>query len=593
MLADINKKLFIPRSEYQVFPLELPPLSKKEKEQAVQNKLRALYPGKLEDKYIVIRPNGKRGSYLVFVFNDSMRNDPLTISTLAACKLCRKGRRNCVIAFDNWIEYLVLEDGRVLSSLVTFIAGRLEDQLADNVEIWFDSSEYSQTETTPKKNLVEVFCAADDCPDGLLNETESFIIKYTSLEKALVPFPRYSWSCFPDRLKQVKLRRRVYAVSAFVFAVILAFCIRNWHEKKDAEKAAQREASRLAALEAAAQRALEERLSNLKEAWERQLLEQRVGVYATMETLASCLSPAIRLSSASMKDDGSFRLEGNSIDAIKALKSLQDHPEIQSADIGTIVMDEGTERFTANGVVKQRLLSPGNNLTDIEKITWYEDAMSDSWRSEAAPETAAAAAEQIRELLKKHRLAFTRFRYLEAHGGWAIECTLSGTAVQFVQALKEVDESAPYTSMSITGLETRNRQNGLDGVLTFFVRGPGENNQSREYDEHPSVAKIAMLYGMPQVRPAVPEQPQQMAEIKVIETNPTESEYFGTLEYVGFIEASDGRHHIYIKDTDTGELFRLTEGNGNYSYTIDGSGTIIARLDGFSNSIEVRRNDGF
>ena len=592
MRSDLYQELFIPRTEYSVFPIVLPPLSKKEHEQAVINRLRGLYPGNLDDKYIVILPNGKRGNYLALVFFDSLRDDPLSISTLAAGKLCKKGRQNCIIVWGGWVEYIVLDEGKIISSMVALAEERLSEQLTSQAADWFSLNENLPIEANEEKNsTVKVFCTATDFPAEEAMVTESFIFHYIVLEKAILTIPRSSWSCFPERLPQVKRRRLMFAIAACVLAVIFALCLRNWYGHQEAARAARRDTERLIALEAAERKGKEEKLAALTMAWEEQLAEQRVGVYSVIETLASCLSPAVRLSSATLKEDGSFRLDGVSINAIAALDDLQSHPEINETVIGTIVWDGGHERFTVDGTVTRRPLFPEDSLNLEEKISWYEATLALYVKNEPMPETAAAAAHLIQSLLMRNYLKTTRFRYLDANNGWIIESAVSGTGMQMVQAIKEADDAL---SMRVISLETRNRQDGLDAVITFFVRGPGLKNSSRDYEVHPSLTRIAAFYGvLPGRFSAVSVQTQQQTETGLPVAPPTVSTMPSLLEYVGYIGIFDGRRFIYVKDTRSGELYRLVEGEGSYSYRINSTGLITATLGGSSSPVEVRRNDGF
>jgi hypothetical protein len=591
--SNVNEKLFIPRSEYHVFPLDIPPLSRKERSQAVENKLRGLFPEKLDDKCIVVLPNGKRGSYVSLVFSDSLQDDPLSVSTLVAAKLCKKGRRNCVIAWEDWIEYIVLEDGKILSSMVTKGEGQLIDLLTEQAMEWFDITE---------NPVIEVFCTVDNHPKEPVIEIGEVTFKFINLEKALASLPRSYWSCFPERLPQVKIQRRLAAVAVLAAALIITFSIRDWYKKIETENAVRREAARLLELAEQNKKAKEALLATLKAAWEERLTGQHIGIYKTMEILSSCLSPTIRLFSAAMKEDGNFRLEGSAYYVISALEDLQSHPEIHNAAIGTIIWDEGQQRFTVNGLVQNTPLFPEESLPDDEKIAWYEAVLAHSDNQEALPETAATAAKQVQDLLEQHHLRITRFRYLEelaAHGkdiqttplkGWTIECSVSGSGFQLIRALKEADSA---NSLRITTLETRNRQNGLDAVLTFFVRGPGEERLRRNYETHPSLARIASLYG---ILPA--SSPSFEQRIPFVDTVPPAnlprvSTFSGSLEYVGYIGMTEGRRYIYVKDTKTSELFRLIEGDGNNSYKVSAEGVITAKIFDSSNPIEVRRNDGF
>lgn len=592
MRADLEPQLFVSRPEYSVFPIELPPLSKKDREQAVVNRLRSLYPGNLDDKYIVVQPNGKRSCYLALVFSDSWQDDPLSISTLAAAKLCKKGKQYCVIAWDGWVEYLILDEGKIISSMVTLKEEQLSEQLVTQAADWFGLSKNLQIETVEQENsIIKVFCTVTDLPVEKTVITEDFTFYYFVLEKALLRISRSSWSCFPKRLPQVKRRWWMFVLAVCVTAVVLAFFLSNWYRQRENEKAARREADRLIALEMAERKVKEENLAALILALEEQLEEQYVGVYTAIKILASCLSPAIRLSSATIKEDGSFRLDGVSLNAIAALEDLQSHPDIRNAVIGTIVWDERYERFTVDGTVSRHPSFPDENLSIDEKINWYEAALAAFVRNEPMPETAAAAAHLIRNLLERNYLNITRFRYLDTNDGWVIESAANGTGTQVVRVIKEADEAF---SMRVMSLETHNRQNGLDAVITFFVWGPGEKNNNRNFEAHPSLAKIAALYGvLPDRFSSASVQTRQITEFGLPVAPSPISILPSLLEYVGFIGVLDGRRFIYVKDTRSGELYRLVEGEGSYSYRINSTGIITAILDGSSSPVEIRRNDGF
>ena len=586
---------FISRTEYQVFPLELPPVSRKEREQAVLNRLRGQYPFKLDDKFIVVHPNGRRGAYLGMVFDDSLRSDPLNLSTLAAAKICRKDKKNCVIAWENWIEYLTLENGQILSSLVTAREYVLSRQLAERAAEWFNTAEDLPAEAEEKKPVVEVFCSANEYPAETFYDNGNFILKYTTLEKALSSLSISAWACYPGRLAQVKKRRLLFVIAACIALIFSALSVRNWYAQRETDLAARRETERHIALEKAEQKTREERLAALKAAWEEQFAGHHIGVYRTIETIASCLSPATCLSSALFKENGNFRLDGTAVNATAVLNDLQAHPEVHDADIGTIVWDAGTQRFTINGTVKWRLLLPDSTLSTFEKIVWYENKLADPVPDRDMPETAASAAEKIRELMERHRLHITRFRYLDVHAGfgWTIECSLSGTGVQIVQALKEADTAKADSPLQVTALETRSQKNLIDAIITFFVHGPGKRSFQGNYEEHPSPAKIALLYGLPFMRSPPQVQAQPAAKAKPAEIPQPATTIKRSLEYVGFVKAVNGNQYIYVKDVKSGELYRLTEGQESYSYRINTAGIITASLDDASKQMEVRRNDGF
>jgi hypothetical protein len=61
------------------------------------------------------------------------------------------------------------------------------------------------------------------------------------------------------------------------------------------------------------------------------------------------------------------------------------------------------------------------------------------------------------------------------------------------------------------------------------------------------------------------------------------------LEYIGFIGTASGERHVYVKDTRTGDLFRLNEGKGSYRYEESG-GKLTADINGILYEVN---NNGF
>jgi hypothetical protein len=574
----------IPRPDYAVFPLELPHFSRKDREQAVINKLRGFYPGSLEDRCIVVQPNGKRGSYLVFVFDNvlKVKEDPLSLSTLAARKFVKKGLQYCAIATPSWIEYLVIEDGRVVS---TMVAGREEGEVAGivstaAVEV-FGFAEGSVT----------VYCADADGPLSSEVVSNGVTMRFMSLNKELAVIARSAYSCFPDRLVEVKRRRM--GVRAFVFCVVIVggAVVYRWYGGRASDGIRRIEEARLAAVEATVRKAEEEKLTALGKVWKDRVADLHVTVYETLETLASCLSPAIRVYSADFKEGG-FQLEAGSNDAIAVLQRLEEHPRIANTAIRAIIWNDGMQRFTVTGTVERLMVSGKSHGSVAEQIAWYESELTMmEKRNKGMVESAAIAAESVWNLLWKYRCNVNRFRYLESEGGWTIESTITTSSIQLVRVLK--DAAMPENPLRVLSLQTRNRTRDIEAVITFFVQGPGGVLPRGDYEEHPNETRIASLYYGYDAQNVTSSDSTPLAvlgvplEPRVKTNNPARSL---TLEYIGFIGTTDGKQHVYVKDTRSGDMYRLTEGADNYSYRLNGT-ELVATIDGLV--YDVKRTDGF
>jgi hypothetical protein len=574
--------MLLPRPEYSVFPLELPAFSRKEREQAVANRLRGEYPGTLDEQTVVVLPNGK-GRYLAVVMAPPGDADPVSLSTLALRRLRRKGRRYCVVAVPGWIEYVRLENGSVVSSAVSGWDGEpLETALAGQAGERFAHRE----EDGPQ--VVEVFCEPPYRREELSAGPLSF--RFISLETALGKVSRASYSCFPGRLAAVRRRRLAAAALSFSAAVVLAFVVRGWYAERQAARQAERERSRLAAEEAARYEAGRQGLAELEAAWREQAEGEPVTVYETLEILASCLSPSVRVVQATVKEGG-FQLEGTCADALAALKQLVEHERV-ACTIQTVIRDAGGERFTAAGTVS-RTLPAGIDAYPPEKRRSFYEAELARFRERQAlrAEHAAAAGETVLGLFERNRCTVQRIRYLEAEGGWILEASVNASGMQLVRVIGEAAGRYPFR---VTAVQTRNLGGSIEAVVTFFVRGPGGVRREGEYEEHPSAGRIAALYGTAGTGP-VPVQPALPAAVPApaapepppVPRNPRAAD----LEYVGFIGTGDGARHVYVKDLRSGDLLRLTEGAENYGYVLSGTGTVTARIDGAL--VEVRRSDGF
>lgn len=571
------------RPEYSVFPLELPAFSRKEREQAVINRLRGEYPGTLDEQTVVVLPNGK-GRYLAVVMAPPEDADPVSLSTLAVRRLCRKGRRYCVVAVPGWIEYVRLENGSVVSSAVSGWDGeRLETALAGQAGERFAHRE----EDGPQ--VIEVFCEPPYRREEL--SVGPFNFHFTSLETALGRMSRASYSCFPGRLAAVRRRHLAAAALSFSTAVVLTFVVRGWYAERQAARQAERERSRLEAEEAARYEAERRSLAELEAAWREQSEGEPVTVYETLEVLASCLSPSARIVQATVKESG-FQLEGTCDDALAALKQLVEHERV-ACTIQTVIREDGGERFTVAGTVSRRFPAGIDAYPPEERRAFYEAELARFWERQAlTAEHAAAAGGMVLRLLERNRCTVQRVRYLEAEGGWILEASVNASAMQIVRAIGEA--AAGRQPFRVTAVQTRNRGGDIEAVVTFFVRGPGGAWREGDYEEHPSAGRIAALYGTVSSGP-VPVQTALPAAVPVpvvpeplpVPRNPRAVD----LEYVGFIGTGDGARHIYVKDLRSGDLLRLTEGAENYGYVLSGTGAVTARIDG--TLVAVRRSDGF
>jgi hypothetical protein len=581
----------VPRAAYAVFRLEVPGFSRKEREQGILNRLRGEYPSAPEEQPVVVLPNGRR-SVLAVVFKEADAEDPRCLSTLAARRICRyvlpgsggervsrrKGVRYCVCAVRGWIEYLVCDGGAVVSSAVAGWDGEgLDAVLAASAGDYFGAPEELRT--------VEVLCEVprEDLRAGF------FWFRFWSLETALRKISRGSYACFPGRLPGVRRRRYLLGALSCCAAVGVAAMCRDWYGERQAAWRAGRERERQEAAAAAQRETERQQLAELARTWEETAGREPVTVYETLELVAACFDSGVRIGQATI-GEGSFQIEGTAPDALRVLKRLAGHGRTECR-IHTIVREGTGERFTVTGELRAGRSGRTGLSSEAAERAFYEAGIAGYRAKQAvAARDAAAAGEAVVRLLEGAQCRVIRVRYLEAAGGWTLEATVRTGGEQLVRLAEAA--AAERQPFRLTSLQTRVRDHDIEAVATFFVRGPGGAGQEGDYEAHPPAGRIAALYepfrparaDPPQAVAAEPE-PPGAAGVRSGVSRPPD------LEYVGFIGTGEGARCVYVKDTRSGDLLRLTEGADHYGYRRSGAGAWFATIDG--TVYEVRRSDGF
>jgi hypothetical protein len=327
------------------------------------------------------------------------------------------------------------------------------------------------------------------------------------------------------------------------------------HEKRQAERIAlEQQASYERQKEAAAQylRELEIQVAALDE-------QRTATIYESLAILASCLTPDIRVASATLRE-GTFQLDAYSGDALGALRALERHPRIRECVMQTIVWENGQEHFTIKGHITTRARVPEQSTDTAVLIAFYEDVLTSYQREmkNQPVENAAAAGEVVRRLLEENGCFINRFRYLDAPGGWTIDCSFETSSYSLVRMVQKAND--PSFPLSLQSLQTRSRYpgNGIEANGSFFA--PVAALEKETETEQPGIAQIASLYANDRASPA--PQPVSfsggMMSATRLEPEPVLSSVPGPSEYVGFVELN-GTRYTYVKDKNTGEVRRAHE----------------------------------
>jgi hypothetical protein len=510
----------IPRSSFSVYTINLKGRYGRDREEAVQKLLKSSYPLSLKDTHIIIRRNGKGGNYLVFVFKKQEKKDPLTNSVLLAPRLAAKtkGKQYLVLETGGLREYITLENGAFLSSVLRDCEASITSQTADVL--------------------------GPDC--------RAAVYSGRALEEKIRGIPRESCSCRPGAINSVKRRRVLLAAAAAAVSIFCGVSLQRYHAAVMAEQEAEAAEARLSRERQLLEKAEREKLASLEDAY-RELREARgAGIYESIAVIASCLPYGTRIESAHIDTKG-FRMEALSSGSLAILRNLENHSRIASCELSNILWNNGRERGQFSGTVTIPTSEAPQDFSLSKRIAWYESHLASFNGKELSG--ASGAGEEVLELLQNYGAQVKRIRY-RGEGGVSLECTFESSPYALIRILYKTNEADfPLNAVS---LDTRTQSNRVESTLVFEARLRPAGKTGGETE--PDTAQIAAFYrggGEPQTAP-----PRAAAFSGFVQTAPQETvpePPRGPGNYLGYIELAGGTRTSYVKDSGTGEVRRADD----------------------------------
>ncbi|MCL2762105.1 MAG: hypothetical protein FWD36_02710 [Treponema sp.] len=568
---------FYDRTSYWLFVLEIPHVRGKELLSAVKFKLSSLYPGNISDYNIQIRKNStKKWSYLVFVLDKNTGNTILPLSPLFAQYAYSQKTANVLYIGKRWIDYVRIENGAVLSSIVKI---RTEYQLSDDVK------KLCGIET----NLI-IYC--DETDKKLLtpfqeNNNIQFLNKNIELKKINI----HKISLFSEKSTVIK-RQRIVVAAAIIFFLILGSRLFYQHRQNENERNAQFRFEQEQQQKIDIERQREnQHLSALKLRYQEIISSKTTTPFDIAVVISECVDQQTRIQSATFSGNF-FQIEGIANNSLELLNKFEKHRLVSSVRLHQVHPTGNRDTFTLSGTILIGVVLIDETLPTRDQIAILENliAAEINYTALETQLSPSAFGEAVKALFTKWGCTANSYQFVNDSQETEIEYSLRGPGIGFFNALYEIKTKYRLWDVRLTQIRNLYPRNILDVVIRikteYYHPKSDDINAVPEKITNPfPIANISRNYFIPvptirPVDPVIREQPQ-------IITTPAVAQGVNWLEYVGSVRDDDVRY-IYLKNKNTGTILKLGNFNeGNMRYVSGPSGSIIVYID--DNIYEINR----
>ena len=568
---------FYNRTFYWLYVLDIPHIRGKELVSAVRIKLNSLYPGNIDECNIQIRKNGsKKWSYLVFVLNKNTGKAMLTLSPLFIQYLYAQKTANALYVDKQWLDYIRIENGAVLSSTV---------KIRNNEVFIEDVNALCGAET----NLA-IYCNKND-KEKLSQLQENNNIQFFDNQTELKKIDAHKISLFSDKSPVIK-RKRIIAAAAALFLLVTFSWLLYQHRKNENELNTLLRFEQEQAQKTALERQREnQRLSQLIQQYQEIIASKTAAPFDIAAVISECADQQTRIQSATFNGNF-FQIEGLTISSLGLLSKFENHRLVSDVRLHQVHPFGNMDTFTLSGTVKMETASVDESLPVSEQIITLENLIAAE--KDALSETQlspSAFGESVNALFSKWGCTTGSYQFLNEPEKTEIEISLRGPGSGFFNALYEIKTSRRLWDVHLTQIRNLYPRNLLDIVVrikTEYVQSQtGGTNTAHggNIDPYP-VVNISRNYFIPSQTPAT--QRTVSIEQTPIVTPPPGMERAPWLEYIGSVYDDDNGRSIYVKDTRTGEIMKLGQSNeGNMRFAATPSGGIIAYIN--EHTYEINR----
>jgi hypothetical protein len=585
---NISKAVIIPRPDVSFFILEIPYLKGRALRAAVRNQLIGLFPENPDDYIIEIRNNrNKKSSYLVFMLPKDAYKKPVVASTLLVQNLLFDRDAAAVYVADAWVEYIILEHGSVMKSIVKKRpAGKAGDFLTYDKDAGVNGG--------GKKKQVDIFCTLKD--RHILDEDNNPSYKIHIIEKALSKADAKKVSLLNSLSPEY--RRRKWLYSLLCFSAALAVFLFSSEYRADRSAAAQRERERQ---DMAAKKQIEDLersrlLDNLRTAYVELSSSRKAAPYEIIELISRCLDGGAHIVNQTIRESF-FQFEGEAFDALAVLKSFEENSQIKEPAMRQIYPLAGKERFTISGTVIPRIETVSSDLPVEDQIFHLQRIINELENNKYGGHayTPSFFGAGIRSLLGKWGCHINSYQYLNNDGDKEVEFSIRAESGNFFGFLQEAVKLNSGWRFKLIQIRNLSPQNALDVVFRTagnidMDNGGGYVRLEEDAVHFSPVAEITKNYYVPRPRASAAPPPPPPPEAVEAPSPPVRTvERNSRYEYLGLISDGQGNPFIYVKDANEGTVFKLSPGTGDDLHYRDlNNGAFEIYLNG--KIYELRRN---
>jgi hypothetical protein len=290
--------------------------------------------------------------------------------------------------------------------------------------------------------------------------------------------------------------------------------------------------------------------------------------YAACSLIYDCLDQTTTVTSLSLSEQ-TFQADLYGSDAVRVLRNFERQPGLTSCTINRVAVEKDTGRqvYIVSGTVLHTL--PDTADTDTgRRIAFYETKTAglERYRNTCSAMTLSQAVLNIRTLMRSAGCSEEYIQRQTDGGTVELDVSMKGTGTAVFSFLKQCAGKIALTSLRIKNYPDRNTVSALVRVATYIPE-KAENVTARTAENLPDVTPSALstAFSRPHVAAA-----KTAAAPEPTHSTPERAEKASWLTYLGAGRTSDGTQCIFLKNTRTGDITKITnftETGGMLSFT--------------------------
>jgi len=565
---------FYDRASYWLSVLEIPYVRGKELLSAVKIKLNSLYPGNIADCNIQIRKNGRRKwSYLVFVLNKNTGTAMLPLSPLFVQYLYAQKTADVLFAGNQWLEYIRVENGAILSSTVKI---RNEAMQLDDVR-----------NLCAANTAYTVYCNEDDkmflAPLQDCNSDIKFFDTHSVLKKVDV----HKISLFSEKSPAKKRCRFIIAAFAALFFVLFSMLFSQHHKHENERNARMRLEQEQQQHKAAERQRKTQRLFMLRNLHQEITAAKTASPFDISVVIAESAEPRTRIQSATFNGNF-FQIEGLTNNSLSLLRNFENHHLISDVRLHQVHPSGSLDTFTLSGTVRPRMDLIDESLPISEQIFILENLISLETNSTLSY-TPSGFGEAVSSLFKRWGANINNYQFMTVPQFTEVEFSLRCSGNSFFNALYELQTKYPLWDIRLTQIRNLYPLNILEIIIR--IRTPYNDSDNNITDVRQNVtlnqspiSSISRNYFSPSHIATPFPQPEEPLPVAIMPS----VQRVDWIVYIGTTIEDNEVQYMHFRNTRTGALLRLrNQSEGNMRYTITQTGSIRAHID--DNIYEILR----